>query len=305
MIVSIIVPTYNRAHAILPCLNAIAVALSKAAHIESEIIVVNNASTDDTTIVVQSWAASNTVPLHLLFEPRQGLSYARNCGLRAAKGDLLVFTDDDCCMHPDYILQLLKYDANDAGPVLRGGCVVLGDPTDLPLTIKTRPAITRWSKKLNSARHENLGDTLLGCNMSMRKTVANLIGLFDELLGAGTGIPGAEDIDYVYRAYLAGVTIEFVPDMLVYHFHGRRQISDGTKLFQNYSMGGGALFAKYMFIAPSLCRPLYWDLKGLIRELRSGSNTFMPTMNFSYKNKFWWYLVGIKRYLLICLRWAK
>jgi len=298
MIVTIIVPTRNRASTIVPCLDSIVAALSKPSHIEADIVVVNNGSTDDTAQVVQNWAETFCVfPFRLLFEELKGISNARNCGMRSAKGDLLVFIDDDCRMHPDYVIDLLRYDASDTVPVLRGGCVALGDPADLPLSILSRPDIARWSRKLNSARHDNLGDTLLGCNMTMRKTVADLIGPFDTSLGAGTNIPGGDDIDYVYRAYLLDITIESVPNMKVYHFHGRRNISDGTKLFQNYSVGGGALLAKYAFKAPALCKPYYWDVKNLVKEILSGSsNTFMPSIEFSYKSKLWWYCIGIKRY---------
>jgi glycosyltransferase involved in cell wall biosynthesis len=302
MRISVIIATYNRAEVITGCLDSVQIALAQAAPLEAEVLVIDNASTDCTAKVVQSLAAVSAFPIRLVFEPLKGLSYARNRGLRNATGDLLVFTDDDCKLQPNYIVELLRYDAKDTGLVFRGGSVMLGDASDLPLTIKARPEIVRWSRQLNSARHENLGDTLLGCNMAMRKEVADLVGPFDVLFGAGSNVPGGEDTDYIFRAYLAGVTIEFVPDMLVYHFHGRRLIAEGTKLFQNYSMGGGALFAKYALIALSLCRPLYWDIKNLMKEIMSGSNAFMPSMNFSYKSKLWWYCIGIKRYAIMRLK---
>jgi len=301
--VTVIVPTCNRAHAIIACLDCIVASVPTSPFTSVDIIVVNNASTDNTEEVVQKWAALSPVPCRLLFEPSKGVSSARNCGMRMATGDLLVFIDDDCQMHANYIADLLRYAASDTGLVLRGGSVVLGDSTDLPLSIIGKPEIRQFSCMLNSARHTNLGDALLGCNMAMSKAVADTIGPFDPYLGAGTSIPGGEDIDYVYRAYLLNITIESVPDMQVFHFHGRRHLSEGTKLFQNYSIGGGALFAKYIFFAPALCRPYYWDAKNLAKEIISkSSNLFMPSINFSYKSKLLWYYVGIQRYLLMRIR---
>jgi len=51
----------------------------------------------------------------------------------------------------DYVNDLLRHDAGDAEPVLRGGRIELGDPTDLPLTIRTTPDRIRWNRRENSA----------------------------------------------------------------------------------------------------------------------------------------------------------
>jgi hypothetical protein len=64
--------------------------------------------------------------------------------------------------------------------VLRGGRIELGDAADLPLTIKTDPQPRRWSRTLRSARQENLGNCLHGCNVSMRHALLDQIGLYDE-----------------------------------------------------------------------------------------------------------------------------
>jgi glycosyltransferase involved in cell wall biosynthesis len=303
MRLSVIVCTRNRAYALGECLDSITASLSHASPVEAEFVVVDNGSTDDTFATLNSWAKTSSFPVRLVFEPRTGLAVARNRGVRTARGELLVFTDDDCRLSKEYVSELLRYDANDGSEmVMRGGRVELGDPTDLPLTIKSRPAAVRWNRKMNSARHENLGDTLLGCNMAMRRTATDLLGPFDERFGAGSRIPGGEDTDYILRAYLADITIEAVPDMAVFHYHGRKKIDEGKKLFRNYSIGTGALFAKYMFRAPQLCRPLYWDVKNTCKETVAGKNTFMPSMDFSHKDKLSHYVVGMARYYLATAR---
>ena len=122
MHVSVIVCTKNRVHAILSCLASIVVALSKASPVGAEIVVVDNASEDGTSAVVKKWASSCPFPIRVLLESKPGVSAARNCALRAAQGDLLVFTDDDCRLSHTYVADLLRYDAKD-GPalVIRGG----------------------------------------------------------------------------------------------------------------------------------------------------------------------------------------
>ena len=302
MKISVIVCTFNRSHALVKCLDSIAKSLATAAPIEAEIVVVDNASTDDTTAVIKKWAETCSFPVHLLFEPKKGLSTARNCGIRAAKGDLLAFTDDDCLLSRSYVIEALRYDAADREPVLRGGRVELGDPTDLPVTIKTDTHVMHMSRKTNSARYKNINDIITGCNMVMKRSVANSIGLFDENLGAGTSIPGAEDIDFLLRAYRSDIALEYVPDMTVIHFHGRKTAQEAYKLLCNYMLGTGALYAKYFFKDIDFCRPLYWDIKDAMKEIISGKMGCRPELGFSYKTKVYYCLLGAIKYLLITIK---
>jgi len=296
MKLSVIVCTRNRAHIITECLDSIAAAFVYAAPIEAEIVVVDSGSTDNTATVLKAWAGTHTVPLQLLFEPRAGLARARNCALKAARGQLFVFTDDDCRLSKEYVRELLAHDAGDTGLVLRCGRVALGEPSDLPLTI-TQPTLKRWSRRDNSARHDNIGDSGIGCNMTMRRSLVDRVGIFDETLGAGTDINGGEDTDYLFRAYLAGVTIETVPDMTIIHYHGRKTVAEGYQLLRGYMIGSGALYAKYAFKYPNLCRPFYWDCENAVKEIITGTNTFLPNIGFSHKNKLAYNVQGAIRYL--------
>src|SRR5271155_3461141 len=137
MKLSVIVATRNRAHAIAGCLASVAEAVANAAPLDAELIVVDNGSQDRTAAVVEQWASGSSFPVRLLSEPKAGLSRAHNLALRAAEGEILAFTDDDCRLRKDYVSDLLRHDAGDTELVLRGGRIELGDPTDLPLTIKT------------------------------------------------------------------------------------------------------------------------------------------------------------------------
>ncbi len=297
MLVSVIICTHNRSSALPSCLDALAKAIRNTPQVDSQILIVNNNCSDDTEQVIDGWAAANPdIDLVVKFETRKGLSFARNCGLSNAPGDLLLMIDDDCHADENYINQALDYDRNDTSLVLRGGSVKLGDPTDQPLTIKSTSKKEVWSKALNSARHDNLGNSLLGCNMMMRRELAEAIGAFDVNLGAGTAIPGGEDTDYILRSYLAGYPIEFVPDMCVWHFHGRKKTQDGYNLLRNYSIGGGALCAKYIFKNPSMCRQLYWDIKKLPKEWISRKSLFLDEFGFTMTDKVRFYFYGMYLY---------
>ena len=298
---SLIICTLNRSASLIKCLDALLHSINQAMPFTVEIVVVDNGSSDDTPEKVAAWSARSSVPVRYLIENRRGAAKARNCGIRAAQGRLLVFLDDDCMATPNYMQVALDYNRGDTTPVLRSGRVELGDPTDLPITIILEPEMKRFRRSENTARHVNMGNTFLSCNMTMRKEIVGAIGFLDERLGAGTSIPGGEDIDFAFRAYLAGFTVEYVPDMTVHHFHGRKQWSEGAKLFRNYSLGGGALLAKYAFRHPNLVRQFSWDIKNIFREIITGTNRFMPQINFSYKKKVYYQLKGALMFLNVAL----
>ena len=149
------------------------------------------------------------------------------------------------------------------------------------------------------------GKSVIGCNMTMRRAVADRVGFFDERFGGGAAIPAAEDTDYVIRAYLAGVTIEYVPDMTLFHFHGRKLKSDGQKLMRGYLIGAGALYAKYIFTDSSLCHELYWDVKKALKEMVSGRNDFLTDMGFSYRDKVRCTVLGAWKYVALVMTRGK
>lgn len=69
--------------------------------VDWELLVVDNNSTDDTSQVVERYAA--LLPVRLVFEPKQGLSIARNRAIDEAAGDLILWTDDDVLVDPSWL----------------------------------------------------------------------------------------------------------------------------------------------------------------------------------------------------------
>lgn len=98
MLISVIVPTYNRAHLILDALNSV--------HAQSyrplELILVDDGSLDDTAVVVQTWASeweAEDFSVRYIRQPNQGGNPARNHGIQAASGSLIAFLDSDDIWH--------------------------------------------------------------------------------------------------------------------------------------------------------------------------------------------------------------
>ncbi|MDE2581030.1 MAG: glycosyltransferase [Rhodospirillales bacterium] len=256
--------TRNGAARITPTLRSIAAAARETPETACDLVVVDNGSRDATTAVVAAWAAQAALPVTLLHEPRPGLAAARNAALAVASGTILAFTDDDCRLDRAYAARLLAHYRDDDAPVIRGGRIELGDPQDLPYTIKTDPE----PKVYDGSSHP--GGFIHGCNMAMHREVVGRIGPFDPEFGAGARFKAAEDTEYIYRAHRAGLRVTYDPDCVVHHHHGRRRREEILKLARTYAEGNGALYAKYLRDR-KLLRHLYWDLKGCVRELCGGA----------------------------------
>jgi GT2 family glycosyltransferase len=262
---------------------------------DSEIVVVDNGSTDDTARALDRWGAQSRVQLVRVFEAKRGQAAAQNAGIRIARGDLLVFTDDDCCPDVEFFQHALRHDANDAELVIRGGRVELGDMTDIGVVTKTDRTGDRWRGSLLSLCGMHVG-TILGCNMTMRRAVFDKIGYFDQRFGPGARFPGANETDLFYRAVYAGILIEFAPDMVIYHFHGRKTREACRKLMRNYNIANGALYAKNLVRHPGdTARWLYWDLLRALREL-VGGKMMMPSLGVTYRGKIMYNLYGMLLY---------
>ncbi len=95
-LVSIIIPTYNRSRLLLE--RALPSALNQT-YYKTEIIIVDDGSTDDTADVLEPYVKGGTVKY--LFQEHQGPSASRNLGVRASRGEIIVFLDDDDEFLPD------------------------------------------------------------------------------------------------------------------------------------------------------------------------------------------------------------
>lgn len=97
--ISLAICTFDRAASLALVLDDLVAQRSPPAR--WELLVVDNASTDATRQVAERFG--ERLPLRLVDEPRQGLSHARNRAVEAARGDVLLFTDDDVRLEPDWL----------------------------------------------------------------------------------------------------------------------------------------------------------------------------------------------------------
>lgn len=255
---SIILCTRNRASRLTAALDAIVVAM-KASTWPCELIVVDNGSTDQTATVLADWISRQEVPARSIVEPVAGLSRARNAGVRVAGGDVIIMTDDDCIMSPDYMVQVRELYWQEA---VIGGAVYKGDPEDKPVSI-----LSDHLERNYDGRRKPSG-FVIGANMTFSRSVFDRIGPFDEQLGAGTRFAGGEDSDFIFRAWRAGIPVKYRPQIFVHHFHGRRTKEEVDKLVHGYALADGAIYAKHFLTLRPLRYLAIAAKMGRFRDIR-------------------------------------
>lgn len=238
--VSLLICTRNRAKSLTATLASVERAAAYAGNTTFEIVLVDNGSLDDTPKRLAEWQARQPFPVHLVHEPRAGLARARNTGLTLCKGQIVAMTDDDCVLHQNYFAAVCAAFEKVSGPAIIGGRILLGNPADLPVTIKLE------NHPMVAPSHGFPGGFIMGANLAFTSDVVPLTGCFDERFGAGAPFVSAEDTDFLFRAAGLGVVVRYDPVMVVDHHHGRRHIDDETRLLAGYSFGDGALYAKYL-----------------------------------------------------------
>jgi len=217
MVISVIVCTFNRCRLLEGNLTALS-RQEVPAGVDWEVIVVDNNCTDDTAKVVDRMSADFPTRLRRVEEKKQGLSNARNRGIRVADGRYLLFTDDDT--RPDSAWMRSVFETFQTSP-----CHVVGGKVEL-LWPGARP---RWlaDELLSSLAGVDYGAQEidltserppLGANVSFKKEVFEKVGLFNPELGRiGSALIGGEETDLFQRLVDAHMVGKYQPRAIVSH----------------------------------------------------------------------------------------
>lgn len=217
--ISIVVPTRDRPADLARCLTALA---GQDAPIE--VVVVDDGSRDRAAV------AEALAPLEgarLVRTPGRGPATARNAGLRAADGEVVCFTDDDCAPEPAWA-RLLAAAAAEHGAA--GGRTVV--PAGAPPPVAAAQAIIDGLQlaSLDPAT-ASLG-FVPSCNLAVLRERALALPFSESFPGAG-----GEDREWSTRAVAAGLRPRYEPDAVVVH---RPRLDAAGFLRQQLRYGRGA-----------------------------------------------------------------
>jgi len=258
--VSVVVATHDRVDDLRECLRCL---VAQESPRQVEIIVVDNDPSSGLTPPV----VAEFPGVVLVSEPRKGLSYARNKGIVASTGDIVIATDDDVRMPPAWLEKLVAPFARPDVMIVTGNVLPLELETPaqrlferyggLGRGFKPREVNGEWfeSFRRRAVPTWELGST---ANAAFRASIFSHpeIGLLDEALGVGTPTGCSEDTYTFYQVLKMGSTLVYEPAAYVWHKH-RRDMSALRRQIYNYSKGHVA------YHLTTLLR--YHDLRALVR----------------------------------------
>ena len=218
--ITFIICTYNRAEYLDDTLHSLL--QQPLENIVTELLVVNNNSTDNTPEVVakhREQADPSAFQISYFEEFEQGLSFARNRGIREAASEHVVFVDDDIRAHQHFIKNWIKFFENYPNYHAAGGQIRVQFDDHKP----------KWASHylLSLFGYHNLGKKVreypgnkypFGGNMGFRKELFEETGLFDTDLGRkGDQLTANEEKDLFNRVKSLGEPILYLPQAILYH----------------------------------------------------------------------------------------
>jgi glycosyltransferase involved in cell wall biosynthesis len=214
--VSVVVPTRNRAAKLRVCLRGLLTQDYPADRYE--VVVVDDGSADNTRAVVDLAGGGDAHPrVRYVHQPHRGVSAARNAGARAAAGDPVAFTDDDTEAPPSWLRALVEGVGRHPEAEGFGGPVWLRCEGRAPRTCGRE----RLASELDLGPSDLATPHVLGANLAARRSALRLGGGFDERI-----VIGGEDAEWTTRLQRAGGRVVYLADAGLWH----RRTADDLRL---------------------------------------------------------------------------
>ncbi|MEZ0542763.1 glycosyltransferase family 2 protein [Fibrella arboris] len=192
---TVVLPTANPPDRLLTCLQALG--QQQLSRNQFEIVVVDEANNPETAALVAAFVHRSHIEVRYLAQPRpMGLAAARNRGWRAARGQYIAFTDDDCLPQPNWLVAAQRM-------FMRGAQVVTG-------TVRTaRPVRQAGSQRMMSRVVET--SDFLAANCFCQTTALQRVGGFEESFNLAWRV----DADLQFKLLELGVPIAKCPEAVV------------------------------------------------------------------------------------------
>lgn len=227
--ITVAVATMNRPAALARCLEAVLEGERRPA----EIVVVDQSADDETRSVVDTISARDGIAITYVRQARLGLAASRNAAIAASTRPYAAFTDDDCVPGPQWLAAIAAAFEDTNVQAVTGRILPLGPDRPGTHAVSSRPSCLRTRFR---------GRTLpwavgSGANIAAAREWLDRIGGFNRRLGAGSTGRSAEDVDLLYRLLLAGATVQYEPDAVMFHERKDEAVWFATRSSYGYGMG--------------------------------------------------------------------
>lgn len=223
--VSIIVPAYNVEKHIEKTLNSVINQTFKS----FELIIVNDGSTDNTYTIINEMLFNSDINYNIINKVNEGVSIARNEGIRSANGDYIFFLDGDDFIKEECVEKL--YNAlinNNCDAAYTNYVKIKADGRELdniPKINLPEKSSSRYLIKLEA----KMAITFSFCQMMYKKSI-----LFDNNLFFNPEMEYGEDTEFALRALAHIDEIVYVPENLIFYVH-RENSATKKALFKRYN----------------------------------------------------------------------
>lgn len=285
--ISAIICTYNRASYLSKAISSLLFQILPKEYYE--IIIIDNSSTDNTKQIVGEFQSKYS-NIRYFFEGVQGLSAARNRGIKEAKSELVAFLDDDAEATCEWLEEFIK--AFDMFP--NAGCA--GGKIELIWPSGEKP---EWlnSKYESFFGKLDIGDeikiitypeTPYGGNLCIKKEIVYLSGFFDEKLGRiKDSLLSGEEIEFIYRLQKMKETI-YIPAAKIYHHVLPYRVSKQYLLDRLYWQGVSRMRFEIitesvdkMYLYKNICTSIT-NVMYLFCLIYFGNNLFEKNLDLQY-----------------------
>ena len=236
---SVIFCTYNREKYIYKAMESIA--LQDYPRDKYEIVLVNNNSTDSTEELCKIFREKYPdIAFTYCIEKEQGLSYARNRGIRESRGELLVYVDDDATVFTDYLKGYDDFFEKYPAELVAGGPIIPYYEVTPPKWIShyTEALLTAYLYKGEKIIPFKQGRFPGGGNACYRAEVFEKFGLFNVELGRkGYSLISAEEKDFFSRLFAEKKKVWYVPKAGIYHYIPAQKLTEAHFKKLTYSIG--------------------------------------------------------------------
>lgn len=233
--------------------------LQEQGYKEIDVIIVDQNSDDRLIPIIDQYKDRIRIT-HIVSRP--GLSVARNAGLQYVQGEVLAFPDDDCWYPPNLLSDIVLYFTQH--PEWDGMTVRASSG-------KGEKSIWKWDRDPGPCTLTNVWQRGISATCFLRRRVIDIIGKFDEELGLGSSTPwqSGEETDYLIRAIQAGLHIQYLPDLWVYHPDSLPEYSDRDiqKAYVS-GLGMGHVLRKHSY-------PILFSLSTVLRPLFIAGRAFL------------------------------
>lgn len=232
--ISLVICTYNRSRYLPGSLESINLQSLKKDLFE--VVVIDNASTDNTAQIVQDYIEENpSINISYCFEGNKGLSFARNRGITEAKSPIIAYVDDDVILTPDYLKELLAFFESHPRASGAGGKVIPKYESGVA-PIWMNKYLAGFVGSVDHGKEIRQFNASMkypaGCNMVYKKEILRKAG------GFNNDLKFRSDDKYIfYKVHEVSDQIYYLPDAWLYHYIDSHRLD--IKNFKNLFLKTG------------------------------------------------------------------